>query len=272
MKPLRMIPLLRMIPPAKLRRPRELRPVEPSNAGTVALQRILTRLVRKLSERARGELLQSVHHERQALGLADAAGDETRNAVARLRRFAETDADEAAEEAEEELRREAERHGRRWVATVRAGVGVDIAPLIAIDDVGDVLSVRAIAAAELIRSISGETVDKVAQAALRGIYGGGTDEVAREIQAAMGIGFRRARLIGRDQMAKLNSEMNEYRQREIGVERYKWKTTLDGRERPHHHARNNKVYAWDEPPSGGHPGREVNCRCRALAVIVLPGE
>lgn len=33
-------------------------------------------------------------------------------------------------------------------------------------------------------------------------------------------------------------------------------------------ARNGKIYRWDAPPAGGHPGNEILCRCRGLAVLI----
>src|SRR5690606_28370742 len=63
--------------------------------------------------------------------------------------------------------------------------------------------------------------------------------------------------------------LSEHRQRNLGVKRYTWRTNVDGRERPHHRERNGKAFSWDEPPSGGHPGSEVHCRCTAEAILDL---
>ncbi|MCB1332010.1 MAG: HNH endonuclease [Maritimibacter sp.] len=36
----------------------------------------------------------------------------------------------------------------------------------------------------------------------------------------------------------------------------------------HSHAEyDDRVFAWDDPPEGGHPGQEINCRCRAEPFI-----
>lgn len=204
--------------------------------------------------------------------MRDAAGDDVGRALADLKQKAEAAGAKIRADALAEFAAEEERFRDRWEAVLQAGTDFDIGAMIAADDVAEMLNVRALSFAELIKSVSEQVQASIAQAALAGIYGGGTDDVARAIQAAMEVGFRRARLIARDQMAKLNSDMNEYRQRQIGVEQYTWRTIMDGRERPHHHERNGKVFQWDKPPPGGHPGREINCRCRALAIITLPGE
>ena len=71
----------------------------------------------------------------------------------------------------------------------------------------------------------------------------------------------RARLIARDQVGKLNGQLAERRQRDIGVSRYVWRTAQDERVRPAHADREGQVFSWDDPPEGGHPGFDYSCRC-----------
>lgn len=63
--------------------------------------------------------------------------------------------------------------------------------------------------------------------------------------------------------------INELRQRELGVERYTWRAQNDERVRDTHADRNGQDFGWDDPPVGGHPGQDYNCRC--LAVPIVPG-
>lgn len=44
---------------------------------------------------------------------------------------------------------------------------------------------------------------------------------------------------------------------------YIWRTQMDDRVRPRHADREGKEFAWDDPPLGGHPGEDYNCRCYA---------
>lgn len=44
---------------------------------------------------------------------------------------------------------------------------------------------------------------------------------------------------------------------------YVWGSIGDDRVRSHHAARHGQVFSWAEPPPGGHPGTEPNCRCWA---------
>ncbi|GAB6054407.1 hypothetical protein JCM17960_32270 [Magnetospira thiophila] len=45
--------------------------------------------------------------------------------------------------------------------------------------------------------------------------------------------------------------------------KYIWHTAGDSKVRPAHAERDGKEFSWDDPPEGGHPGEELNCRCWA---------
>ncbi|MCW8915521.1 MAG: phage minor head protein [Magnetovibrio sp.] len=44
---------------------------------------------------------------------------------------------------------------------------------------------------------------------------------------------------------------------------YIWHTQGDGKVRESHAERDGKKFSWDNPPEGGHPGEDYNCRCWA---------
>lgn len=78
----------------------------------------------------------------------------------------------------------------------------------------------------------------------------------------------RAKLIARDQTNKLNSQLTQMRQSELGVRRYVWRTALDERVRDSHREKEGKIYSWDDPPEDtGHPGEDIQCRCYAEPVL-----
>ena len=64
--------------------------------------------------------------------------------------------------------------------------------------------------------------------------------------------------------------INEIRQRQLGVTHYVWRSRDDGRVRHSHAEHDDRVFGWDNPPEGGHPGQAYNCRCHAEPVP--PGE
>lgn len=92
--------------------------------------------------------------------------------------------------------------------------------------------------------------------------------VAKRLEQDLGFDRNRARLIATDQVNKLQGLMIRDRQTAAGVEKFRWRTTLDGRERPSHHAAHMHVYTWaDGHPTEGFPGQPVRCRCYAEPIL-----
>jgi len=111
-----------------------------------------------------------------------------------------------------------------------------------------------------------------------------TEEFARQLTRRFEVSESRARLIARDQVGKLNGQVTQTRQQELGIDEYQWQTAGDERvtgapgglypdARPSHYALDGQFYAWDAPPIAGrsgepaHPGEAINCRCVARAVV-----
>lgn len=72
-----------------------------------------------------------------------------------------------------------------------------------------------------------------------------------------------AQRIARDQIGKLNGQLNEERQTAMGVTGYIWRGAMDNRERDEHMDREGQHFEWDDPPEDGHPGEPIQCRCWA---------
>jgi len=132
----------------------------------------------------------------------------------------------------------------------------------------------------LIKSIPTEYFDKVETAIYRNFSQGGraaktineiipliNQDIRKELKKAK----NRAKLISLDQIQKLNGQLSQLRQTEIGLSEYRWRTMQDERVRPEHEAREGDVFKWNNPPSGGHPGEAINCRCYAEPVIKTSG-
>jgi SPP1 gp7 family putative phage head morphogenesis protein len=80
-----------------------------------------------------------------------------------------------------------------------------------------------------------------------------------------------AELIARDQVGKLNGQLTEMTQTEMGLTRYRWRGVGDQRERDSHRALEGEVFSWAEPPivdgESVNPGIAIQCRCYAEPVI-----
>ena len=63
------------------------------------------------------------------------------------------------------------------------------------------------------------------------------------------------------QLGKLYGKLTEVWHVAVGIRRYRWRTVGDGRVRPAHNALKGEVFSYSKPPSEGHPGQAVRCRC-----------
>lgn len=77
------------------------------------------------------------------------------------------------------------------------------------------------------------------------------------------------RRIARDQVSKSIGSLNRIRQKQIGVSKFEWSTSLDERVRDSCKVNEGKVFSWNAPPVDGAPGEKILCRCVGLAVFDL---
>jgi SPP1 gp7 family putative phage head morphogenesis protein len=64
------------------------------------------------------------------------------------------------------------------------------------------------------------------------------------------------------------TEINERRQRDLGVTHYTWRSVDDLKVRTTHAERDDRLFSWDDRFSDGHPGHGYNCRCTAEPAIL----
>jgi len=120
----------------------------------------------------------------------------------------------------------------------------------------------------LIKSIEQDYHKRVEGIILQGVKNGkGSKQIATELKEAVGVSYRRAKFIARDQAGSLTGQMTAKRHRNAGITRFKWQTSEDERVRKQHAAFNGKVYDYSNPPEGLLPGTDYNCRCVAIPVF-----
>jgi SPP1 gp7 family putative phage head morphogenesis protein len=132
--------------------------------------------------------------------------------------------------------------------------------------------------ANLITSMKGDAIKNVSTMAYQGFQSGRraediSDDILKYVDPRVGNVRARANLIARDQISKLNGQLTELRQSDLGINRYRWRTTGDDAVRPSHQALDGKIFSWDDPPEVGHPGEDYQCRCYAEPVLedLVPG-
>lgn len=116
----------------------------------------------------------------------------------------------------------------------------------------------------LINTISGRHFNDIENIAFKGARQGLRHEnIRKEIQARFETTKNNAKRLARDQVNKFNGQLTKIRQQNVGVEKYIWRTVKDERVRSFHASREGKIYSWSSPPSDGHPGEPIQCRCWA---------
>lgn len=155
-------------------------------------------------------------------------------------------------------------HRRNFVAELKRKAGVDVSNILSDPAVADVLQNRIKENVALIKSIPEQYFDKIRTAITFGIdTGEDYFSIKKEVKHIGNVTESRAKLIARDQTSKLFGELNQARQNNIGITHYIWRTAGDERVRPEHQDNNGKRFSWQSPPSTGHPGEDIQCRCVA---------
>lgn len=116
----------------------------------------------------------------------------------------------------------------------------------------------------LIKGITDEVASKVERAVTRGLTSATLHaDLAKELDETFGYGETRSALIARDQIGKFYGQINASRQKDLGLDKFVWRTVGDDRVRDEHADRDGEVYSYDDPPDGELPGEPILCRCYA---------
>lgn len=256
-----------------------LRPIDTSPALRTDLNVTLNGLVRRIMSWTKENVVPVIIEERRAYAiegqrgdgafLRDDAGDRVRSIIELLRREAEAAETAASRGMFNSLWRFARRHTKKWIAIIRGVTQIDVGALLTDADLVEFMALRSEVLVGLIKNVSDDMIYQINREVLGSIFEGRSNaDIAKSLQKIDGISRSRAKLIARDQASKHNAALNQFRQEQAGVKRYRWSTILDGRERATHRANNGRIFAWAKPPATtGHPGDDINCRCRGLAVL-----
>lgn len=165
-------------------------------------------------------------------------------------------------------------HQDRLIATIAQASPTSQARVASISLIGSVVPERFAeewvrANVDLITSIDTRFFGEIERLVLTEIEAGTSPRaLAKIVQSRYDVTKARARLIARDQTAKLRGQIVQYRQTQAGITHYEWSTVGDERVRETHAAHDGKLFAWASPPEDtGHPGQDFQCRCDAFPVF-----
>lgn len=143
----------------------------------------------------------------------------------------------------------------------------------------DYLAVSTADNVALIKSIPSQYLTQVESIVMANVRAGGRpSNIAKALQQQLGVTERRAKMIARDQVNKINSNLASMRIKDVGFKYFKWETSNDERVRDRHEdvservtAYGKGVYRFDNPPIVDQnlpqlPGEPIQCRCVMIPV------
>lgn len=136
----------------------------------------------------------------------------------------------------------------------------------------DYLSASAYDNARLIQSIPAQYITQIDSIVMTNVRAGGRPSaITKLLVDQFGVTQRRAKMIARDQTAKINGDLASKRQQNAGFEYFQWVDSDDERVRDRHADISEKVtaygegiYRWDNPPLSSKgvpiiPGQDYQC-------------
>ena len=206
--------------------------------------------------------------------------DQLNDAIARSQARADAEAERIAEQFLDDANIQ---NKQRFENMLKQSLGVDYLSTISGENTAIALQVARAANVGLIKSIASEHWSKVLLAVNQNLSGTLDMPLTSRLKQIGGITTKRAQLIARDQTSKITSQLNQARQFDAGIKSYTWRTAEDERvvgtpgglypkgNKAHrnHYKRNGEKFYWKSPPSDGHPGEAINCRCIAIPIIEI---
>lgn len=169
---------------------------------------------------------------------------------------------------------------KQLIDLIQKQTGLGLSGLVADDAVKEAIDVAKEANIALINSIPQQYLDRLEQAVTNAIQIGASsplDEIDAAMDDILRITKNRAKLIASDQLGKITVAISRAKQAALGITHYTWVTMRDRSVRGNpkatyrsfysHYKRDNKVFAWNNPPPDGHPSFPINCRCLAIPYV-----
>jgi SPP1 gp7 family putative phage head morphogenesis protein len=129
---------------------------------------------------------------------------------------------------------------------------------------------------DLIKSLAGKAKDRITdtldEAERTGLR---VEDLRKRLIEDFGVTRSKADLLARDQVLKLNGQLNQTRQQNAGIVEYIWRTSQDERVREFHQDLEGSTQLWASPPIVSkdgrteHPGGDYSCRCTAEPILTL---
>lgn len=199
------------------------------------------------------------------------------------------------------------RNRGRYSSILKSSFGVDAEGVLASKGMTEFTKAQISKNSTLIKSIPEEFIKNIETIVYNGVTSGADYATiakqisgTKDISSAFGKLNNRVKIIARNEVATINSQINQKRVQELGLDLYEWRTSDDERVRgakggkypdakPNHAIMDKKICRWDDPTVyadtladsksgkwkkrssiGGpdkHPGEAILCRCVAIPIV-----
>lgn len=123
----------------------------------------------------------------------------------------------------------------------------------------------------LIKSMKSSYIQSLQKDIYRSITkGGGVQAITDAITQRTHMAYNHALLIANDQTGTIISQLDAYRAKSAGAEKYVWRSMEDARVRPKHRELDGRTFKYNDPAGGDDgqlPGEPIRCRCVADPVF-----
>lgn len=174
-------------------------------------------------------------------------------------------------------------HRGKWLRSILSAVTVDLSTMVGVEEVQETIAAFLQRNVSLVKDVSDQARGRIADAVFRGFQQRSpAREVAKEISEAVGMARARARRIASHQTVQLAASLDAQRQRQAGLDVWRWRHSGKQNPRPEHVARDENLYS-DNPDRIGkivggktikrepedEPGELPACGCVRQAVLVF---
>ena len=160
-------------------------------------------------------------------------------------------------------------HRKKLIQTFRTALGIDIRPRLLDTAIEPLMSAWRQENISLIRTVPerfhGALYQRVSETFAQQPFD--QQALSKVLNREFKVSGSNLRRITRDQTSKAVGQFTHARHRQLGIQEYTWRTAQDERVRPTHQVLDGTPQRWDNPPSVGHPGEDILCRCVAIPVI-----
>ena len=257
---------------------KEMKPVEPAVGAGIRLNAQMQRLTREIALDVNREVMPSVRELVPQYTQDGWAGDMAAIMKRLVVKWTSPLMIARYTEMAAQFVSTANQNNQRKFKRQAKSIGVDVfgsSP--AIDDY---LEAAAFDSANLIKSIPEKYLQQVESIVMGNMRAGGRPSVIQKaLMNQLGVEKRRAKMIARDQTAKINGDLTKKRQVDAGFKYFRWQTVKDSRVGDdHEHAQNRMtkygkgIYTLKDGAPEGWPGNADRPQCRCVAIPVRTSE